>query len=78
MSILKLQPAYGRTYGTLEQMRADWDLGKDFKIIDGPYMSIRDVQKNTNNLCDLYASVQIVQMSNHTKLVLNISLQAGR
>ena len=35
--ILYLTGAYGR-----EATEADWDNGKDFKIVSGPYCSIRD------------------------------------
>lgn len=39
---LILIPAYGRDYATTEACQADWISGKDFKILDGPYCSIRD------------------------------------
>ena len=44
-----IMPAYGRQYTTSEQARADWNDGKDFKIVGGPYLSIRDISylKNT-------------------------------
>ena len=35
--ILYLTGAYGR-----EAAESDWDNGKDFKIVSGPYCSIRD------------------------------------
>lgn len=41
---LYLVPAYGRTYATLEQLKADWEDGKDFKVASGPYCSIRDLE----------------------------------
>lgn len=46
---LMIMPAYGRQYTTSEQAKADWNAGKDFKIVGGPYLSIRDVGylKNT-------------------------------
>lgn len=44
--MIYLAPAYGRTYKTREDMRKDWDNGKDFKVISGldtgRYTSIRD------------------------------------
>lgn len=40
-----IRPAYGRLYGDEEAVRAAWNEGKDFKIINGPYLSIRDVDK---------------------------------
>ena len=35
--------AYGRVYTSKEKMLADWNTGKDFKICNGPYCSIRDI-----------------------------------
>jgi hypothetical protein len=29
-------PAYGRDYQTEDQVRADWDAGKDFRCMPGP------------------------------------------
>ena len=37
-------PAYNRTYSTAEEAQASWQAGDDFKIISGPYFSIRDLQ----------------------------------
>jgi len=37
-----LNPAYGRVYKTKKELMIDWEGGKDFKIIAGPYCSIRD------------------------------------
>lgn len=37
-----LLPAYGRHYSSHTEMQDDWHLGKDFKIMHGPYTSIRD------------------------------------
>ena len=50
---LMIMPAYGRQYKTSEEAKADWNAGKDFKIINGPYLSIRDVK----HLKDTYSSV---------------------
>lgn len=41
-SPLNLIPAYGRVYNTKEEAVKDWMDGKDFKIINGPYCSVRD------------------------------------
>lgn len=39
-----LMPAYGRTYATVQAMLADWDAGKDFRIVGhGCYCSVRDL-----------------------------------
>lgn len=37
--VLVLRGAYGR-----QATQADWEAGKDFKIVNGPYCSKRDVQ----------------------------------
>lgn len=44
--MLVLIGAYGRNheYGSIEEAEKDWNDGKDFKIIDGPYCSIRDLE----------------------------------
>lgn len=36
------QAAYGRGYECQTDAMLDWEAGKDFKIINGPYFSIRD------------------------------------
>ena len=36
--------AYGRKYDTLEDVLIDWLEGLDFKVISGPYFSIRDAE----------------------------------
>ena len=40
MKILEVTGAYGRI-----ATRADWEAGLDFKIINGPYLSIRDLPR---------------------------------
>ncbi len=40
---MTLTAAYGRTYADKESAMRDWYAGKDFKIVDGPYCSIRDL-----------------------------------
>ena len=44
MKYIYLEGAYGRTYDNGWQAEADWLAGKDFKIVDGPYCSIRDAE----------------------------------
>jgi hypothetical protein len=44
-SQLVVIPAYGRKYSTKEAAVQDWKDGKDFKIANGPYCSIRDISK---------------------------------
>ena len=41
---LALVPAYGRKYTSALAAEADWLAGKDFKILDGPYCSVRDIE----------------------------------
>ena len=36
--------AYGRKYKSLDEAKADWEAGKDFRIVRGPYRSIRDTE----------------------------------
>ena len=37
-----LCPAYGRKYATYQDMIEDYENGKDFKLLNGPYCSKRD------------------------------------
>lgn len=70
---LLVRPAYGRRYLNNEAMRADWDGGKDFQIsLGGPYLSCRDVEKNTANIRTEYKGIQIVQH------VLRLEMPDGR
>ena len=39
-----LTPAYGRHYETFEQAQKDWKDGLDFRLLSGPYCSIRDLK----------------------------------
>ena len=50
--ILQVRGAYGRKASV-----ADWDAGKDFRIVDGPYCSKRDLPRMAQ---DGYAWVQIL------------------
>ena len=43
MSTLFIRPAYGKQYHSQQQALNDWNAGKDFKIINGPYLSNRDI-----------------------------------
>ncbi len=45
MDQLSLVPAYGRQYQTVSALLKDWQEGKDFRIVRGPYCSVRDVPK---------------------------------
>lgn len=42
-SAIYLEAAYGRRYTTAEAAICAWKEGKDFKIRNGPYCSIRDL-----------------------------------
>ena len=42
--MIRLIAAYGRKYSTLAEAKADWEGGKDFRIVRGPYCSIRDTE----------------------------------
>jgi hypothetical protein len=52
---VELIPAYGRVYLTPEDAVRDWMAGRDFKIINGPYCSVRD----STNLRFDYSSIWI-------------------
>lgn len=43
-NVLDLIPAYGRFYEDEESLQKDWEGGKDFMILAGPYCSIRDLK----------------------------------
>lgn len=42
---LILVGAYNRTYSSEEAVVTDWLGGKDFRIVSGPYCSIRDLEE---------------------------------
>jgi hypothetical protein len=64
-SPLVIMPAYGREYKTSQEAKADWDNGKDFKIVGGPYLSIRDI----NYIKDTYSSVWLDLITTVVRLV---------
>jgi hypothetical protein len=45
MNRILLHAAYGRVYNTASEAEKDWADGKDFKIVNGPYTSIRDEEQ---------------------------------
>ena len=51
---LILVPAYGRKYKSESEMLVDWEGGKDFKILRGPYTSIRDIKSLIADYQDIY------------------------
>jgi hypothetical protein len=48
---LILVPAYGRKYDSVSTAKLDWLDGKDFRLANGSYCSIRDIKalQMTNN-----------------------------
>lgn len=42
LNTVLLEPAYGRKYKTEQEAISDWQAGKDFKFVGGPYCSIRE------------------------------------
>jgi len=42
MSTINVVGAYGREYDSIITAKAEWDLGKDFKIVGGPYLTIHE------------------------------------
>ena len=57
-----LMPAYGRQYATKCAAVADWKSGKDFKIVGGPYCSIRDLEALQASSVWIDLSTTIVQV----------------
>lgn len=51
--VLDIIPAYGKSYTTSARFLADWQAGKDFRIVNGPYMSIRDSKRLLDQGYDL-------------------------
>jgi len=45
-----LRPAYGRKYSSEEDVESAFRKGLDFRILNGPYCSIRDFKPNTSVL----------------------------
>jgi len=39
-----IKPAYDLSYNSLAECLAAWNCGKDFKLVNGPYCSIRDLE----------------------------------
>ena len=48
MAVLPIFAAYGRTFKDENGARDSWQNGQDWKMYDGPYLSIRDSQKLLN------------------------------
>lgn len=54
---LIVTPAYGRKYNTAVRTREAWNMGLDFKVWGGAYMSKRDMK---NVFADGYVGVAIM------------------
>lgn len=65
MGILTILGAYGRVYHTTDRMLVAWRAGKDFKILNGPYCSIRDIDSLTKD----YTIVQLMAADGGTVAV---------
>jgi hypothetical protein len=51
-----VKPAYGRQYWTQEEVLADWNSGKDFRIHEGTYINKTEYDKylKGEGLCYLW------------------------
>jgi hypothetical protein len=58
MMTITLLGAYGRTYIDKAKVLQDWQNGKDFQVLDGPYCSIRDMD-------------YLTRMNNKIQILLN-------
>lgn len=59
MDTLQVMPAYGRRYDDEAACLADWNAGKDFKILGGPYLSKRDEARFSDyGIRQVYCMVQ--------------------
>ena len=63
---LILGSAYGRRYSNKEAMLKDWEEGKDFKMSNGPYCSIRDLE----SLKKTFSLIIVMQAGTHLHIVL--------
>ena len=50
MNPIFVKAAYGRTYPNEEEAKQDWEAGLDFKIVYGPYCSVRDFDKHLDTV----------------------------
>lgn len=60
-----LVPAYGRQYADKDIAIKAWNEGKDFKIINGPYCSIRDIARlrmTNNHILIRYGNAEIMKI----------------
>ena len=64
-------PAYGRTFSTPENLRIAWNSGKDFKMLGGPYFSVRD----RDTLKPLYDMIELSCLGPRGEVTVHISLK---
>lgn len=71
-NVLHLKPAYGRSYETVELLMKDWNEGKDFMIIRGPYCSIRNVEqmKEMGFRALIISSSSVVKQGTFSKILM--------
>lgn len=62
MTEITLVPAYGRQYLNSAAALQDWKAGKDFKILGGPYCSIRDFKDRDNIYIFLALGIFLVKL----------------
>ena len=62
--MLMIRGAYGR-----EATQADWDAGKDFQIVSGPYCSVRDLKRIKDDGYEM-----IVAYNRHGYVAFTVSL----
>ncbi len=70
---LVLIPAYGRNYNSDEAVKNDWNNGKDFKILNGPYCSIDDL----NHLKMISDILIFTSLDGKEMLRINLNLKSG-
>ena len=59
MRDLHLIPAYGRDYKSKASVLADWEGGKDFKLVpEGCYVSKRDLSEKITGIIFRYANLR--------------------
>jgi hypothetical protein len=64
-------PAYGRRFNSHDEAHIAWKEGRDFKIVDGPYFSCRDIDRLVNGG---YVNVAIVHTLGGRVAATNIDL----
>jgi len=63
MDLLGIEPltgAYGRFYKSISAMQKDFNEGKDFKMVNGSYCSIRDFKDDELITCRYGRSLRVL------------------